>query len=101
MYNWIMNNQTAIQLVSLAVAVLVILGGFVFWAGGISSDIAGLDRRFDAQDRRFDTQDRRFDALQEQIEALDGDIDGRIETYDYHHHADDGAVVFTLSPRQQ
>ena len=89
-----MNNQTAIQLVSLAVAVLVILGGFVFWAGGISSDIAGLDRRFDAQDRRFDT-------LQEQIKALDVDIDGRIETYDYHHHADDGAVVFTLSPRQQ
>ena len=89
-----MNNQTAIQLVSLAVAVLVILGGFVFWAGGISSDIAGLDGRFDAQDRRFDT-------LQEQIKALDVDIDGRIETYDYHHHADDGAVVFTLSPRQK
>ena len=98
----VMNNQTAIQIVSLAVAVLVILGGFVFWAGGISSDIAGLDGRFDAQDRRFDTQDRRFDAIQEQIKALDVDIDGRIETYDYHHHdGEDGAVVFRPSPRQQ
>ena len=96
MYDWIMNNQTAIQLVSLVVTVLVILGGFVFWAGRIDGDINGLDVRLGAQEQRIE---KRFDSLEQQISDLDVDIEDRIEAYDYHGHTADGAVVFTLSPR--
>ena len=79
--------------------------------GRIDADIEDLDRRLGAQeqriDQRFDAQDERiergFDSISigQQISSLDHAIDDRIEAYDYHHHVEDGAVVFSPSPRQK
>ena len=60
--------------------------------------IGRIDQRFDAQDERIE---RGFDSIGQQISSLDHAIDDRIEAYDYHHHVEDGAVVFSPSPRQK
>ena len=60
--------------------------------------IGRIDQRFDAQDERIE---RGFDSIGQQISSLDHAIDDLIEAYDYHHHVEDGAVVFSPSPRQK
>ena len=66
--------------------------------GRIDADIEDLDRRLGAQEQRIE---RGFDSIGQQISSLDHAIDDRIEAYDYHHHVEDGAVVFSPSPRQK
>jgi hypothetical protein len=95
-----------VSVLTLLVTLVAIIAGGAFWAGKIDSRIDAQDGRmqtlFEEQDRRLEIQfkglDQSIDALDQNIDDLDQGIDARIAPYDYHHHVEDGAVVFSLSP---
>ena len=88
-----------VSVLTFVVTVVTIIAGGAFWAGKIDSRIDAQDGRmqtlFDEQDRRLEIQ---FNGLEQSIDAVDQRIDARIDAYDYHHHVEDGSVVFSPSP---
>ena len=91
------SHQTisALALLVSFITLLAIVGGGFYWAGKV-------DTRIDEQDRRLEIQ---FNGLEQSIEAVDERIDARIDSsdarissYGYHHHAEDGAVLFASPP---
>ena len=90
---------TGVGILTLVLTVLTVIAGGAYWAGKIDTRIDAQDGQiqtlFDEQDRRLEIQ---FNGLEKSIEAVDERIEARIDPYGYHHHAEDGAVLFVSSP---
>ena len=95
---------------AVAVSILALLGGIIYWAGRVSERIDALAERIEAQGARLDARidtvterlDARIDALTERLDALSTEV---VETrrellaaVSRHEHDADGNVIFRVPP---
>ncbi len=55
-------------------AVIMVIGGMIWWASGINTKIKGFNHRFDTIDKKFDAIDKKFDTIDKKFDTINGEF---------------------------